>query len=101
MTDYFIKQKYDQPVDPQQVNRDWHNRGFSCGEFTDPPGREWNNFVHHCNELLTVVEGQLELTMAGKTFHVMPGDEVYIPEGENHSVKNIHHQTTVWLYGYD
>ncbi len=30
-----------------------------------------------------------------------PGDEVFIPKGARHSVKNIHVATTQWLYGYD
>jgi hypothetical protein len=55
----------------------------------------------HCNELVTVVEGALELSIAGQTWVVQPGDEVFIPEGAVHSVKNIHTDTTRWLYGYD
>jgi quercetin dioxygenase-like cupin family protein len=51
--------------------------------------------------LLTVVEGRLELTMAGKPVSVDPGDEVFIPRDVLHSVRNIHHGTTRWLFGYD
>ncbi len=69
--------------------------------FTDPPGREWNDFVHDCNELVTVVEGRLEMTVAGETCAVAPGDEVFIPKGARHSVRNVHHATTRWLFGYD
>jgi len=65
----------------------------------DPPGQQWNNFVHNCNELATVVEGLLEMSIAGQTWVVQPGDEVFIPEGAVHSVKNIHTGTTRWLYG--
>ena len=67
----------------------------------DPPGREWNDFVHGCNELVTVVEGRLELEVAGEIVVAGPGDEVIIPEGARHSVRNVHDGTTVWLYGYD
>ena len=99
--EFFVKNKFTPPVDKTTVARDWSQRGYSCDWFSDPPGREWRNFVHGTNELVTVVEGRLELTVAGSTWLVEPGDEVFIPCGAVHSVKNIHTSTTRWLYGYD
>jgi quercetin dioxygenase-like cupin family protein len=75
--------------------------GFSCDLFIDPPGREWRDFVHSMNELVTVVEGVLQMTVAGRAFTVRPGDEVFIPKGAVHSVKNVCAAETRWLYGYD
>ena len=80
---------------------DWRARGFSCEPFTDPPGREWNGFRHATNELVTVVEGELRLTVGGETMICGKGDEVFIPKGTVHSVKNVAPGTTRWLYGYD
>jgi len=97
----FIRQKFSVPVDREEVSRSWTQRGFSCDVFTDPPGREWNDFVHSMNELVTVVEGTLLMTIDGQDFIVEPGDEVFIPKGAYHSVRNIHDATTRWLYGYD
>ena len=57
--------------------------------------------MHGCNELVTVVEGRLEMEVAGETALVGPGDEVFIPKGARHSVRNVHDGTSVWLYGYD
>ncbi len=57
--------------------------------------------MHDCNELVTVVEGRLEMAVAGETVTVEPGDDVFIPKGARHSLRNIHHGTTIWLYGYD
>ncbi|MFQ6022257.1 MAG: cupin domain-containing protein [Acidiferrobacterales bacterium] len=95
------KNRFAVPVEKATVADDWNRRGYSCGWFIDPPGQEWNDFVHECNELVTVVEGRLEMTVAGKTCAVHPGDQVFIPKGAVHSVKNIHTGTTRWLYGYD
>ncbi len=92
---------FPEPVDPRAVEASWRERGYSCHAFTDPPGQEWNDFIHATNELLTVVEGRLELTLAGKPVKVGPGEEVFIPRDVLHSVKNIHHTTTRWLFGYD
>ena len=99
--DLFVRQRFSLPVNKAVVAADWHQRGYSCDWFSDPPGREWRDFVHSINELVTVVEGRLELTVAGSTYRVEPGDEVFIPRGAVHSVKNSHTGTTRWLYGYD
>ena len=48
-----------------------------------------------------VVEGRLEMEVAGETVTVEPGDEVFIPKGALHSLRNVHHATSVWPYGYD
>ncbi len=101
MAEVLARNRFAAPVDAAAVAADWRGRGYSCGRFVDPPGQCWEDFVHDCNELVTVVEGRLEMVVAGETVSVGPGDEVFIPKGALHSVRNIHHGTTVWLYGYD
>ena len=101
MADHVVKRKFGCPVDGAAVAADWRARGYSCDLFVDPPDREWNDFVHARNELVTVAEGRLEVKVAGSRFVVEPGDEVFIPKGALHSVKNVHATATRWLYGYD
>lgn len=98
---YLSPKKFTVPLNRETVAQSWDQRGYSCDLFVDPPGREWNDFVHSTNELVTVVEGTLRLTIEGEEFSAEPGDEVFIPKGAYHSVKNVHHATTKWLYGYD
>ena len=98
---YLTHQKFSVPLDRDQVAHDWNGRGYSCDLFTDPPGREWNDFVHATNELVVVVEGKLKLTIGEEEIIAEPGDEVFIPKSIRHSVKNISSSTTRWLYGYD
>lgn len=98
---YLTHQKFPVPLDRDKVAQDWGQRDYSCDVFTDPPGCEWNDFVHATNELVTVVDGRLKLTIGGKEIIAEPGDEVFIPKGVHHSVKNISSATTCWLYGYD
>ena len=93
--------RFPAPPDREAVAAAWRNRGFSCHSFVDPPGREWLDFVHDCNELVTVVEGRLRLEVAGQSVEADPGDEVFIPRGTRHSVVNLHDGTTIWLFGYD
>ena len=98
---YFNSKKFPVPLTREEVSQSWSQRGYSCDLFIDPPGREWNDFVHSSNELVTVVEGKLRMTIEGGELIAEPGDEVFIPNGAYHSVKNIHHATTKWLFGYD
>jgi mannose-6-phosphate isomerase-like protein (cupin superfamily) len=95
------KQKFSIPVDKSVVEKQWRERGFSCDWFVDPPGREWLDFMHNCNELVTVVEGRLEMWVGQEGCVLDPGDEILIPRGARHSVKNVYPGTTRWLYGYD
>ncbi|MCG8543064.1 MAG: cupin domain-containing protein [Alphaproteobacteria bacterium] len=101
MTDLVHRGRFPAPVDRTAVAADWRERGYSCNDFVDPPGREWRDFIHDCNELVTVAEGRLELDIAGERVTAGPGDEVFIPKGARHSVFNVHDGTTVWLFGYD
>ena len=95
------KARFAVPVDRDHVAKDWASRGYGCGVFVDPPGRQWNGFVHDTNELVTVVEGRLGLRVGTDHFVAEAGDEVYIPRGVEHDVHNLHDETTHWLYGYD
>lgn len=92
--------RFPQPVEQRAVAADWASRGFSCQLFVDPPGREWNDFVHPTDELVTVLEGQLCLSVGGGSFVLAPGDECFIPRHARHCVKNTYGGTTRWLFGY-
>ncbi len=98
---YLTRQKFPMPLDCDEVAQDWRLRGYSCEVFTDPPEREWNDFVHSTNELVTVMIGKLRLIIGEEEILAEPGDDVFIPRGVCHSVKNVSASTTHWLYGYD
>lgn len=83
-----------------QVERDWRARGYECGIWVDPPGQEWADFVHSTDELLMVLEGRLELEMAGEIRRPLVGEEVLIPARVSHTVRNVGGTTAKWLYGY-
>ena len=87
-------------IEQQVVARDWASRGFSCGLWVDPPGQRWEDFVHGTDELVMVVEGRLELEIDGERHRPEVGEEVFIPAGALHSVRNVGGTTARWLYGY-
>ena len=101
MDPLIIRDKFPTPVKQDEVASNWKSRGYGCHTFSDPPDRVWNDFVHQTNELVTVVDGQLELTVGNQTVFVHPGDEIFIPRGVTHSVRICSNTKTSWLFGYD
>ena len=83
-----------------QVPDDWRARGFSCDIWTDPPGQVWADFVHAVDELVMPVEGEVQLEMQGRTLRPAIGDEVFIPAGVAHTVRNPGRSRSRWYYGY-
>lgn len=101
MVSILSRERFAVPVNPETVAAEWKERGFSCDLFVDPPGRTWAGFIHPINEVVCVVEGRLELTVGETTVIAEPGDEVFIPAGTVHSVRNRHDDTCRWFFGYD
>ncbi len=87
-------------IDHNAVKNNWHGRGFSCDIWIDPPGKVWANFVHGTDELLMLIDGEIELEMDDKILRPEIGDEILIPAGMNHTVRNIGLVTNHWFYGY-
>mgnify|MGYP001348167261 FL=1 len=87
-------------IDHSAVRKDWYGRGFSCDIWIDPPGKIWTDFVHDTDELLMLIDGEIELEMDGNILHPKIGDEVLIPAGISHTVRNIGSVTNHWFYGY-
>ncbi len=101
MTGLVERAKFPQPINLDAVERDWENRGYSCHRFEDPPGQVWRDFVHATNEVVTVAEGRLKITIEGEVFVADVGDEVFIPRDAPHTVANAAAGRTVWFFGYD
>ena len=69
-------------VIPDQIKKDWHSRGYSCGVFRDPPGQVWADFVHQTDELVVLAEGEIEVEIEGKAERFQIGEMVLIPAKE-------------------
>lgn len=82
------------------IEADWARRGFSCEVWTDPPGQVWADFVHDVDELVVPLEGRIELEFGGRTLCPATGEEVFIPAGATHTVRNIGGTVSRWLFGY-
>ncbi|MCC6966082.1 MAG: cupin domain-containing protein [Nitrospira sp.] len=87
-------------VDQRAVAREWRARGFSCDLWVDPPGQVWEDYRHATDEVIMLVAGRLELEFAGRCLTPAPGEEILIPAGVSHTVRNIGGTAAQWLYGY-
>jgi len=87
-------------VNQAEVRQRWAGRGFSCDLWVDSPGRVWNDFVHECDELVMLVEGEEEFEMNKRKYFLQIGEELLIPAGTTHTARNVARTTSKWLYGY-
>lgn len=87
-------------MDQHRIARDWHARGFSCDIWTDPPGQVWADFVHATDELVSLIEGEIELRFDGQVLRPAVGEDVFIPAGMPHTVINVGTRQNRWFYGY-
>jgi quercetin dioxygenase-like cupin family protein len=87
-------------MNQEAVHQDWVKRGFSCDLWIDPPGRYWEDFTHTVDELVMVLEGEVEFEIDGVVQRPQIGEELFIPAGALHSVRNLGSSTARWLYGY-
>jgi cupin 2 domain-containing protein len=100
MSQTFTSNAYPLPVDFSAVERAWKSEGFTFGVFRDPPGQEWNGFVHQTDEYVLVAEGELKISVGDEETNAVAGDLVRIPKHVSHSLKTLSHGGSVWLYGY-
>jgi quercetin dioxygenase-like cupin family protein len=68
--------------------------------WTDPPGQVWEDYTHMVDELVMVLEGEMEFEINGEIKRPAVGEELCIPAGVLHSVRNRGGGTSRWLYGY-
>jgi mannose-6-phosphate isomerase-like protein (cupin superfamily) len=82
-----------------EIAKDWHARGFSCGVWIDHAGREWSYQAQKNDELFMLLSGELELAIEARSIRPSVGEEIRIPSGIPHTIRNAKGKTARWLYG--
>ncbi len=90
-----------QAVERHEIEADWRLRGFSCDMWVEPPGAKWEDFIHDMDELVVVLVGHVEFEIQGQRHRPAIGEELRIPAGARHSIRNLGDTSARWLYGYD
>ena len=71
-----------------EIAKDWHARGFFCGVWIDHAGREWSYQAQETDELFMMMSGELELEIGGQSIRPLVGEEIRIPTGIPHMIRN-------------
>lgn len=87
-------------MDQAELKKSWEARGYSCDVWTDLPGQVWRDFVNEAEELLMLCEGEIEITFQGSTVRPQVGEEILIPAGAMHTVRNVGITYSRWYYGF-
>lgn len=87
-------------LDRATVRAEWASRGYTCELWIDPPDQVWQDFEHDVDEIVMLLEGSAQIELAGRTVRVQPGDELRIPAGVRHTVRNCGAGPARWLHGY-
>lgn len=87
-------------MDDSKVEQQWAARGFSCGLWIDPPGKIWAEETHPVDQLVMLIEGTMEITVPGKVHTPKPEEEILVPAGVPHRVRNTGLTPNRWFYGY-
>lgn len=87
-------------IDKEAVRADWAAQGFSCEVWIDPPSQVWHDFLHDVDEIVLLLEGECIIETQGKTVRLLAGDELRIPAGARHTVRNCGAGPARWLHGF-
>lgn len=87
-------------IDKEAVRRDWAARGFTCELWIDPPDQVWHDFLHDVDEMVLLLEGDCLVEMPDRTIRLHGGEELLIPAGTRHTVRNCGSGPARWLHGY-
>lgn len=68
-----------------------------CMMTINPGGRNPDATHPNCDELIYVLSGELEETVAGQKFHLTPGSLIRIPEGVRHQARCVGSEPVVTL----
>jgi quercetin dioxygenase-like cupin family protein len=63
--------------------------GFSTGLARVAPGAELAYHYHECGESITILAGECELAVEGRTYVLHPYDSLHVPKQIAHAVKNL------------
>lgn len=87
-------------IDKDAIRADWASQGFSCELWVDPPGQIWHDFQHEVDEMVVLLEGECLIEMNERVVRMVAGDELMIPAGTRHTVRNSGTGPARWLHGY-
>ena len=88
-----------QPVKHDHVEKRWQKQGFEIATRLDPPGEIGLDPASDADELFLLLEGEMVIEVEGATLEPQVGEEVLVPVGTAHKLRNVGTKKARWLYG--
>lgn len=79
------KSQFYKSISKKQIAEKIKSEGFDPVEIVNEPGFIYSEHKHPQTKLLAFLEGSMDVTFGGKTYHCIPGDKVIIPGNTIHS----------------
>lgn len=88
-------------IDVENLKNKWEQKGFKCEIHMGTPGEAWSSKGHDTKEIFIPLEGEIEVSFQGKTYHPAIGEECIIPANNDHSFKSKTASRYYWIVGYE
>ncbi len=87
----------------EKLKAEYQKKGFKCEITTSEPGEDWDSQEegHEAEEVYILLEGELELSLGGKTYRPAVGEVFVVPPHEPHNFKSNKFSRYYWIYDYD
>ncbi len=82
-----------------EIEREWRERGFGCAVRMGEPGEVWHDLLYDADALFMVIEGTMELDIAGLARQPEAGEEIMIPAETVHVVRVVGDAPARWMHG--
>jgi quercetin dioxygenase-like cupin family protein len=71
--------------DAAEMRRMLEREGYSVSEWSDPAGTVYEPHAHETDQTHWIISGQLQLTVDGETYQLLPGDRDFLPANTAHA----------------
>ena len=73
------------------------SQGYSCIQYTFPPGTDFPDHTHGYTKKDAIVAGQFRFTMFGQTVVLQPGDMMEVPKGAVHNAAVVGNEDVIFF----
>jgi quercetin dioxygenase-like cupin family protein len=71
--------------DAAELRRRLESEGYSVSEWSDAAGTVYEPHAHERDQTHWIISGQLQLTVDGETYQLLPGDRDFLPANTDHA----------------
>ncbi|XP_052799349.1 uncharacterized protein LOC128230963 [Mya arenaria] len=81
----------------ENMEKKLRKQGFSCTMYEFSPGTTFPDHTHEISKKDSIVTGQFQFSMYGKTIVMQPGEMIEVPKNTVHNAKVVGNQTVTFF----